>query len=78
VSCAYTMFVYAVIAYIIEIRNKQAFLGKEQAEKAFHIWLKIFETFPEGVAVVRNNFIVYANKAFLQILGIKNINLQAA
>ncbi len=57
----YCTIIYALIAYITEIRAKQSFLGKEQSDKAFHKWLKIFETFPEGIALIRNNYIIYAN-----------------
>jgi hypothetical protein len=27
----------------------------ESNEKAFNRWLKVFETFPEGIAMVRND-----------------------
>lgn len=64
----YCVFIYALIAYITEIRSKQAFLGKEQSDKAVTKWLKIFETFPEGIALVRNNYIVYANQSLRYIL----------
>jgi len=43
-----------VVAYKIELLNKQAFLGKESSEKTFYRWLRIFETFPEGLALIRN------------------------
>jgi len=46
--------IYVFVAYRIEQLNKQAFLGKETADKAFYRWLKIFETFPEGLALIRN------------------------
>lgn len=62
------MFIYALIAFITEVRAKQAFLGKEQSDKAVTKWLKIFETFPEGIALVRNNYIVYANQSLRYIL----------
>jgi hypothetical protein len=43
-------------------------MGRESSEKAFHRWMKIFETFPEGIALVRNNYILYSNKALKFIL----------
>jgi len=43
-------------------------MGRESSEKAFHRWMKIFETFPEGIALVRNNYIMYANRASKHIL----------
>jgi hypothetical protein len=30
--------------------------------------LRIFETFPEGIALIRNNYIMYANKSLKNIL----------
>lgn len=59
----FCVILYAVAAYIIEKNAKQAFMGRENDEKAFYRWLKIFETFPEGLALVKNNTIMYANKA---------------
>lgn len=61
IKSIYTVFAYAIIAYLTEVRTKQSYLGREQSDKAFHRWLKIFETFPEGIALIRNNYIVYAN-----------------
>ena len=40
------------------------------------MWLRIFESFPEGVALVRNNIVLFANKSFFQLLDlnyVKNI-----
>lgn len=45
-------------------------MGRESAEKAFHRWMKIFETFPEGIALVRSNYVLYANKSLKSILSI--------
>jgi len=63
IRCTFCCFIYALIAYKTESLSKQAFLGKESAEKAFYRWLKIFETFPEGIALVRKDYILYANKS---------------
>jgi hypothetical protein len=68
IKAVYSIFIYAVIAYISEVRSKQSFLGKESSDKAFYKWLKIFETFPEGVALIRNNYILYANRSLKSIL----------
>mmetsp|Transcript_30725 Transcript_30725/g.47128 ORF Transcript_30725/g.47128 Transcript_30725/m.47128 type:complete len:88 (+) Transcript_30725:557-820(+) len=62
--------IYAIIAYRIEILTKQSFMGKESSEKAFHRWMKIFETFPEGIALVRNNYILYANRALKHTINV--------
>lgn len=62
--------IYAVIAYRVEILTKQSFMGRETSEKAFHRWMKIFETFPEGIALVRNNYILCGNKALQFILNV--------
>jgi len=59
---------YGVIAYRIEVLSKQAFMGRESSEKAFHRWMKIFETFPEGIALIRNNYLLYGNKSLKFIL----------
>lgn len=68
VKSVYSIFIYAIIAYKTEVRTKQSFLGRESSDKAFHRWLKIFETFPEGIALVRHNYILYANTSLKHIL----------
>lgn len=70
--------IYAIVAYRIEILSKQSFMGRESSEKAFHRWMKIFETFPEGIALIRNNYILYANRSLKYILnvGIQRTNEQ--
>jgi len=45
-------------------------MGRESSEKAFHRWMKIFETFPEGIALIRGGYVLYANKALKYILNI--------
>ena len=45
-------------------------MGRETSEKAFHRWMKIFETFPEGIALIRNNYILCGNKALSYILNV--------
>lgn len=70
IKAVYTIFIYAVIAYLCESRGKQAFIGSESSDKAFYKWLKIFETFPEGIALVRNNYILYSNRSLKNILEI--------
>ena len=70
IKAVYTTFIYCVIAYLCEQRAKQGYIGAESSDKAFYKWLKIFETFPEGIALIRNNYILYANKALKSILEI--------
>lgn len=70
IKAVYTTFIYGVIAYYCETRSKQAYIGSESSDKAFYKWLKIFETFPEGIALIRNNYILYSNKSLKSILEI--------
>ena len=64
IRCVFCVFLYAIVGYKVETLNKQAFMGQQTSEKAFYRWLKIFETFPEGLALVRRNQILYANRSF--------------
>lgn len=66
----FCVIIYAIIAYRVEILTKQSFMGRETSEKAFHRWMKIFETFPEGIALIRNNYILCGNKALSYILNV--------
>jgi len=54
-------FLYCIVAYRMESLNKHAFIGQQNSDRTFFRWLKIFETFPEGLALVRNGSILYAN-----------------
>lgn len=66
--CIFISLIYSIVAYKIEVLTKQSFLGRESSEKAFHRWMKIFETFPEGIALIRNDYILYSNRALKHIL----------
>ena len=66
--CVFCVAIYGIIAYRIEVLQKQSFMGRESSEKAFHRWMKIFETFPEGIALIRNNYVLFANKSLKTIL----------
>ena len=68
-SC-FCIVVYGVLAYRTENLSKQSFMGRERPEKAFHRWMKIFETFPEGIALIRHNKILYANRSLKFILNV--------
>lgn len=70
IKAIYSTFIYGVIAYLSESRAKQAYIGSESSDKAFYKWLKIFETFPEGIALIRNNYILYTNRSLKNILEI--------
>ena len=47
-------------------------------DQAFDLWLKVFEAFPEGVAIIRNNMVLYANKSLYHLLEVKNNALNSA
>jgi PAS domain-containing protein len=59
----FCIFLYLICAYKIESLTKQSFLGSQSQDQAFYRWLKIFETFPEGLALIRKGQIMYANRA---------------
>lgn len=64
IRVVFCVLLYAIVAYKVEALNKQAFQGQQTSENAFYRWLKIFETFPEGLALVRRNQVLYANRSF--------------
>lgn len=65
--CVFCSFIFAVVAYHIEKLNKQAFLGRETSLKTFYRWLKIFDTFPEGLALIKGGDIVYSNLSLFKM-----------
>jgi len=67
IRCIFCVFIYTVSAYKLEVLNKRAYLGTQSQENAFYRWLKIFETFPEGLALVRRGQIMYANRSFPEV-----------
>jgi hypothetical protein len=68
--CIFVTLIYGIIAYKFETLTKMSFMGREAQDKAFHRWMKIFETFPEGITLVRNNYILYANRALHYTLNV--------
>jgi len=72
IRVVFCVFLYAIVAYKVELLNKQAFLGQQTSEKAFYRWLKIFETFPEGLALIRRGQILYANRSFSSMFEFNN------
>lgn len=70
VRIVFMVIIYSIIGYRIETLSKQSFAGRERSEKAFQRWMKIFETFPEGIALIRNNFILTSNRALSFILDV--------
>jgi hypothetical protein len=52
----------------MEKLNKESFLGREAGKQVFFKWLRIFDTFPEGMALIRDGEIVYANESLSKLL----------
>jgi len=74
VRCIFCSFIFAVVAYHIEKLNKQAFLGRETGHKTFYRWLKIFDTFPEGLALIKGGDILYSNHSLVKMFELKDYN----
>lgn len=66
--CLFLCFIFGIVAYKMEKLNKQSFLGREASQQVFFKWLKIFDTFPEGLALIRGGEIVYANESLSKLL----------
>ena len=65
----FQIFCYTSIAYRTEYLSKMSFIGRESNEKSFSRWLKIFDTFPEGMAIVRDDgSIMYSNHSLAKLL----------
>jgi len=52
IKSAYVILIYALIGYITERNRKEAHLGENARSKAFLRWMRVFDTFPEGVAFI--------------------------
>lgn len=71
------IFCYASIAFHTERLQKQSFMGRETYEQSFNRWLKIFDTFPEGMAMIKDDgSVMYANKSLTRILEIPELPAQ--
>jgi len=62
------VFIYASIGYKTERLSKNNFIGHESHEKSFHRWLQLFDTFPEGIAIVKDDgSIMYSNDSLARL-----------
>jgi len=62
VRCIFCILLYGVVAYSTEKSHKTSFLSEQSGKMAWSKWLKIFEKFPDGVALINeDNQIEYAN-----------------
>ena len=59
--CVFCVVLYATVAYSTEKANKMSFLGQHSQKLASNRWLKIFEKFNDGVALIKDSEITYAN-----------------
>ena len=58
----FTVFTYISVAYMTERLSKRCFIWREHFDKSFKKWLKIFETFPEGVTMLNEDgSVLYTN-----------------
>jgi hypothetical protein len=48
-------------------------LGRQTNEMSFNRWLKTFEGFPEGIALVRNDDIIYNNNALRKLFNLEQV-----
>ena len=65
----FVVFAYASVGYRVERLNKLTFLGQDSYENSFNRWLQIFDTFPEGMAIVKDDGdIMYSNKSLAKLL----------
>ena len=74
--CLFCALVYCASAINLERMRKQSFLGRLAGQKSFHRWLKVFDTFPEGFALVRGGDLVYSNHALPKLMEINNYQFE--
>ena len=71
--CTFCVLLYATVAYSTEKSNKNSFLGHHSHQLSQLKWLKIFEKFPDGVALVSaDNNIEYANNSLGELLDLQD------
>jgi hypothetical protein len=60
--CIFLIIVYSAVAYRLDRLHRLAFLSKQSNDNSFNRWLRVFESFPEGIALIRHDEeIVYTN-----------------
>lgn len=72
--CVFLILVYSASCYQIDRQNKLAFLGKLSNEVTFNRWLKTFVSFPVGIALIRNEAVIYSNAALNKLFNIDILN----
>ena len=68
----FATFVYAIVTYTSESYCKRAFIGSISEDLLFKRWLKIFEAFPEGLAFIRDDKILFANTSLGEHLNLNS------
>lgn len=68
----FAVFIYAIVTYTAESYSKRAFIGSITEDILFKRWLKLFEAFPEGLAFIRDNQIMFANSSLGELLNLKD------
>jgi hypothetical protein len=74
--CIFLVTVYSVVSYQVDKQNKLAFLGRQSNEVSFNRWLKTFEGFPEGIALIRNEDVIYNNQALRKLFNLDEQKFQ--
>ena len=80
VKAGFSVVCYLVVAYNVENLRKESYFGREAQDKSFKRWLKVFDGFAHGVALVKKpdvkndlslnhpQEILYANKNLYRLL----------
>lgn len=70
--CIFCIILYGAAAYSTEKSNKNSFLGQHSQNLAFRNWLKVFNKFQDGVALVQDGEVKYANQSLSELLAFEN------
>lgn len=74
---AWVILCFGIVGYNLEKQSKLAFQGQQAGDKTLYNWLKIFETFPEGLALIRDGKILYANRAVARMFELNGYDREA-
>ena len=67
VRALFCIIFYAITAFQLERAKKRVYLFSQSGTDSFDRWSSVFNTFSEGIAIVRENEVTFKNVSFLNL-----------
>jgi PAS domain-containing protein len=71
VRTTWCLLCYAIVGYNLERAQKSAFVGSQSGDRTLFSFLRVFEAFPDGIVLIRDDNILFANKQVSKLLELR-------